>query len=417
MRCATKPEQVNNSLPGKPNVVFILANHLSAKDLGCYGQKNILTPNIDSLAALGTRFNNYRVVNEINIVNREIVLFGDINANTVNPNPAVNHDVPKDTLNSLAQIFKSAGYATGIYGIWGFGGLDHGLLPEHGGFNDFVGYYTMEEAKNTFPEYLFCDKEKIQLGNVSRTGDIDRNMAGAYSSDKIDYSNDIFFREAIRFIKTNKDTSFFLFLPFAMPQANPLAPEGLEYEVPDLSPYNHKSWSEKEKAYAAMVTRLDIYIGKIRDQLIKSGIDKNTLVIFTATSPALPHVRDKNQVIKKQPKPGADVKQHKVPLLVVWPNVITSKAASNYSCSTYDIYPTILDLAGLGSSFKGPGNSLLPELLKRGNPIQLYINKLQVTIKLVVEPFFFKSRSIHCTPETKIEQGCLHGIVASEING
>src|SRR5205823_2008475 len=101
------------------------------------------------------------------------------------------------------------------------------------------------------------------------------------ASEKVDYSPDLLAAEALKFIDRSKDGPFFLYLAYTLPHANNEAKQN-GMEVPDLGEYGGKDWPENQKRHAAMITRMDGYIGQVLARLKQYGLEKNTLVIFSS---------------------------------------------------------------------------------------------------------------------------------------
>jgi uncharacterized sulfatase len=101
------------------------------------------------------------------------------------------------------------------------------------------------------------------------------------ASIKREYSNDLFTEKALEFIGDNKDRPFFLYLPYTIPHANNEAGK-TGMEVPSLGIFGEMRWPKSQKAYAAMVTRLDDYVGSILEELRRKNIENNTIVFFSS---------------------------------------------------------------------------------------------------------------------------------------
>jgi arylsulfatase A-like enzyme len=130
----------------RPNIVFILADDLGYGDLGCYGQKQIKTPNLDRLAAHGRRFTQCYAGSTVCAPSRCCLMTGlhtghaRIRGNDLIPLR------PGDV--TVAEILKQAGYATGIFGKWGLGEPDTSGLPNRQGFDEFFGFLNQSHAHN-----------------------------------------------------------------------------------------------------------------------------------------------------------------------------------------------------------------------------------------------------------------------------
>ena len=248
---------VNRSIvqeKAKPNIIFIMADDLGYHDLGCYGQKNISTPNIDKLAEEGLRFTQVYAGSTVCAPSRSTLMTGQhtghtrVRGNFSKVKGLFEQDrVPileEDT--TIAEMLKSSGYVTGITGKWGLGEPGTSGIPNKQGFDEWFGYLNQRNAHSYYPPYLWHNEEK-------------RTLEGNRDSSRQDYSHDLMVTFALDFIERHKDTTFFLYIPFTIPHDL--------YEVPDFSKFEEREWTKEEKIFAAMVERMDSDIGRIMGRL------------------------------------------------------------------------------------------------------------------------------------------------------
>jgi arylsulfatase A len=268
-----------------PNVIFILADDLGYAELGCYGQKRIRTPNIDRMAAKGMRFTNYYAASAVCAPSRCMLLTGKHAGHAAVRNnrevkPEGQHPLPANET-TIAEVLKANGYATAAIGKWGLGPVGSSGDPLRQGFDFFYGYNCQRHAHNHYPTFLYRNdkQEPLEANDGKATGK--------------QYSHDLFEREALAFIDTQKDKPFFLYLTPAIPHLALQVPEDSLEEYAskwDDSPYTGgKGYFPHDKpraAYAAMVTRLDRTVGRIVERLKQHGIDEKTLVVFTSDNGA-----------------------------------------------------------------------------------------------------------------------------------
>ena len=349
-----------------PNIIFILADDLGYGDLGCYGQTEIKTPSLDRMAAEGMLFTQHYAGSTVCAPSRCVLLTGlhtghsRIRGNS----PALMK--PGDI--TVAKILKYAGYVTGAIGKWGVGHPPPLSDPAHNGFDYFFGYLNMVHAHNYYPEFLWRNERKVKLRNVVEY--TKRGYAkgvGGVSTNKLDYSHDFFTKEALEFIDKNKNSPFFLYLPYTIPHANNQAGrKGME--VPDYGIYKDKDWPEPQKGHAAMITRMDRDIGKLLARLKQLRIDKNTLVMFSSDngphkeSGADPDFFDSNgplRGIKRDLYEGGI----RVPLIARWPGKIKAGSVTDHVSAFWDFLPTCANLAGLIPPEAIDGISMLPTLM------------------------------------------------------
>ncbi|MEA1997629.1 MAG: sulfatase-like hydrolase/transferase, partial [Gemmatimonadota bacterium] len=153
--------------PGKPNIIYILADDLGYGDLGCYGQQEIKTPNIDSMAAEGLRFTDHYAGSTVCAPSRCCLMTGLHTGHSYirgnrEVRPMGQEPVPESTL-TVAELLKQAGYTTGLIGKWGLGPPGSEGAPGRQGFDYFFGYLCQRHAHNSYPEFLFRNSEKVPL--------------------------------------------------------------------------------------------------------------------------------------------------------------------------------------------------------------------------------------------------------------
>ena len=260
----------------RPNIVLILADDLGYGDLGCYGQKRILTPNIDRLAAEGRRFTQFYAGSTVCAPSRCVLITG-LHTGHCYIRGNSNHSLRTSDA-TVSQLLKQAGYTTGLFGKWGLGQEGTDGVPTRKGFDRFFGYLDQVHAHNYFPAFLIADESREPLQNiVPGRGPYGSGVA----SKKAQYSADLICDRALQFIDENKGRPFFLEFASTLPHANNESrPNGME--IPDYGPYRDKDWPEPEKGQAAMISRLDSDIGRIVARLHEQGLDRRTIVLVTS---------------------------------------------------------------------------------------------------------------------------------------
>jgi arylsulfatase A-like enzyme len=342
--------------PPRPNILWIMADDLGYGDLGCYGQKRVRTPNIDRLASEGMRFTDCYAGSTVCAPSRCVLMTG---LHTGHARVRGNARVPLEPDDvTIAEMLKSAGYATGIVGKWGLGEPDSTGVPNRQGFDYWFGYLNQHHAHNYYPEYLWRNEEKVPLPNV-----VQDNVA----SKRVVYSADLFTQEAVAFLEQKRTEPFFLYLALTLPHANNEAGK-LGMEVPGDEPYSHESWPQAQKNHAAMITYLDRQVGKVLDVLHERGLDDNTAVFFTSDNGphreggADPEFFDSNgplRGIKRALYEGGI----RVPMIVRWPGKIAAGAVSHQPWAFWDALPTLAGLAGMQVPPGLDGISIVPTLL------------------------------------------------------
>ncbi|MBS1604354.1 MAG: arylsulfatase [Bacteroidetes bacterium] len=334
----------------KPNIVFILADDLGYGDVGYQGQTKIQTPNIDNLARQGMRFMQFYAGATVCAPSRASLLTGYHTGHTpIRGNrgfkPEGQFPLP-DSTTTIATILRQHGYTTGIFGKWGLGYPGSGSTPTTKGFTDFFGYNCQTEAHNYYPDHLWDNDKKIDLPEHP-------------------YSADLIHRHAMQFLKAQHEHPFFLFLAYTIPHAN--------LQGPHDSIYQHYAAQFNEPApaphasFAAMVSRLDHYVGEIVDQLKAQGLDKNTLLIFSSDNgphhegggdPGFFNSSGSLRGIKRDLYEGGI----RVPFIAVWKDRIKAGSINTSPTPFWDLFPTFEELAGIPVTKGIDGLSILPQL-------------------------------------------------------
>ena len=336
--------QVDPAEVPPPNIIAIVADDLGYGDLGCYGQKDILTPSLDRMAAEGMRFTNFYAGSTVCAPSRATLMTGLHTGHTsIRGN---NKLALKSSTVTMADILKSAGYRTGLIGKWGLGDVGSTGEPNLQGFDYFYGYLNQTHAHNYYPEFLFRNRDQVPLGNI--LPEPKREDGAGVAIKKRHYSHDLIAEEALQFV--SKEEPFFLALMFTIPHANNEAlSKGME--VPDYGVYTHKDWTEARKGHAAMISRMDADIGKLLAKLRKIGADDNTVVLFTSDNgphreggydPTSNNSNGLLRGIKRDLYEGGI----RVPLIARWINRIAPGSVSDRIGAFWDLLPTFAEFAG-----------------------------------------------------------------------
>jgi arylsulfatase A-like enzyme len=347
----------------RPNVIWIMADDLGYGDLGCYGQQKIHTPNLDRMAREGQRWTQFYAGDTVCAPSRCVLMTGLHTGHCyIRGNARVNLR-PEDT--TVAEVFKKAGYRTGLIGKWGLGHEGSTGVPTRKGFDSFFGYLDQTHAHNYYPTFLMRNEARVPLRNmVPNEGPVGQGMA----TERVDYSHDLFAAEALKWVEENRADPFFLYLAFTIPHANNEAKQkGME--VPDLGEYADRDWPPNQKAHAAMISRMDRDIGRLFDELKRLKLDNKTLVLFTSDNgphreggndPEFAHSSGPLRGIKRAMYEGGI----RVPFIARWPGHIKASTEADHVGYFADWMPTAAELIGQPSP-QTDGISFLPTLLGR----------------------------------------------------
>ncbi len=331
-----------------PNIVLILADDLGYADIGAYGSKTIPTPHIDALARSGTRFTDAYVTAATCSPSRAGLVTGryqqrfGFEFNT--SGGAMTHRESRGLLPSavtLAEILKQAGYATGMFGKWHLGTRQY-FHPQQRGFDEFYGFlagaHSFFPAKGPEPVY-----RTIMRGNKALT--------------EPEYLTDAIARETAKFIGSNKDRSFFAYVPF-----------NAVHTPIEASPKYQKRFSDekrpKQRDYNAMTSALDDAVGTIMEAVRENGQVKNTLVIFLNDNGGPIYTGVQSNGPLRLGKLFLFEGGIRVPMIISWPGVIKPERVCRGVTSSMDIFPTACTAAGLKlpEALQLDGVNLLPYL-------------------------------------------------------
>ncbi|WP_208419885.1 arylsulfatase [Paraflavitalea devenefica] len=359
----------------KPNIILIVADDLGYGDLHCYGQQKVATPNIDQLAASGMRFTQFYSGTTVCAPSRASLMTGMHTGHTpIRGNrgfkPEGQFPLPDSSL-TIAAVLKKNGYRTAAFGKWGMGYPGSAGEPLKQGIERFYGYNCQSEAHNYYPDHLWDNDKRIDFpGN--RTSD------SMYSGDKIHQA-------AMDFLQQTGDKPFFLFLPYTLPHGDLDVPRDSVYQryvkqfneppLPPGAPSKGRFEPYPHAAFAAMVSRLDRYVGEIYRFVQRSGQADNTLIIFTSDNGPHredggdPELFDGNGIfrgIKRDLYEGGI----RVPFIANWKGKIRAGMVNEQPAAWWDLFPTFQQLANVPVSKNTDGISIVPALT--GKPQQAH---------------------------------------------
>ncbi|HSI62754.1 MAG TPA: arylsulfatase, partial [Candidatus Saccharimonadia bacterium] len=342
------------SAADRPNIIFILADDLAQGDLGCYGQKLIKTPNLDRMAAEGTRFTQAYSGTSVCAPSRSSLMTGlHMGHCPIRANREIGKEgqmpLPQGTV-TVAQILKDAGYATACVGKWGMGMFNTSGSPLKLGFEHFFGYNCQRHAHNYFPTYLYNDDQRISLDGKT-------------------YAQEMLARDAERWVASQRSRPFFLFYAITLPHGN--------YQIDSLGEYaQQETWTKQQQTYAAMVTRLDSDVGRLLTTLKALNIENKTLVIIAgdngssfAPDSELGKRFDQNMSGKlrgyKRSLYEGGLRQAAI---ARWTGVVPAGRVSEEPWAFWDFLPTAAELAGadMPQGYQTDGLSLV-SMLKGGS--------------------------------------------------
>ena len=330
----------------RPNIVVILSDDQAWGDLSVNGNVDISTPRIDSLARTGATLDRFFVCPVCSPTRAEFLTgryFGRTGVSGVSEG--------KERLNldetTIAQIFKSAGYATGAFGKW-HNGTQHPYHPNARGFEEFYGFCSGHWGH-------YFDTEMDHNGEIVRGN-------GFIADDLTDH--------AVSFIEQNQKRPFFCYIPYNLPHSPMQVPDRF-YAKFDGATIHQQSVRPKEddqintRAALAMCENIDWNVGRVLDKLETLGLAENTIVVyFSDNGPS--HWRWNGGM--KGKKGSMDEGGVRVPFFIRWPKHVTAGLKIPQIAGAIDLLPTLTDLAKVPLTAPKPldGRSLKSLLTAQG---------------------------------------------------
>jgi arylsulfatase A len=304
-----------------PNVVLIFCDDMGYGDPGCFGSKNP-TPNIDRMAKEGIRFTNFYVAQPICSASRAALMTGCYSnrVGILGALPPGSKVGISDREWTMAQMFKSRGYATAIFGKWHLGDAPQ-FLPTRHGFDEYFGLpYSNDMRPQTspkFPPLPLFDGEKVIQTNPDLS-----TLTTLYTE------------KAVSFIDRHKDGPFFLYVPHAMPHV-PLAVSDKFAGKTGLG------------LYGDVMAEIDWSVGEILGALKRNGLDDRTLVIFLSDNgPWLlfgDHAGSAGPL--REGKTTTFEGGVREPCIMRWPGKIPAGVQTTKWAASFDLLPTFAALA------------------------------------------------------------------------
>lgn len=371
-----------------PNILLIVSDDQGYADLGCFGSQEILTPNLDRLAADGIKLTNFYVSWPACTPSRGSLLTGrypqrngiyDMIRNEApdygKKYTPSEYEVTFERIGGmdkreilLPAMLKPAGYRCAIFGKWDLGSLKR-YLPTARGFDEFYGFV------NTGIDYFTHERYGVpsMYRNESPT-----------VADRGTHCTDLFLREALSFLDRNRSTPFFLYLPFNAPhnasnldpviRSGAQATEEFKRMYPRLrqaaglrestrygKPAKVLNKAARRLEYAACVTQMDAAIGEVLAKIEENGAIEETIVIFFSDNGG-------GGAASNQPLRGSKGDMFeggiRVPAIVRLPGKARAGTSSNLFCSSIDVVPTLLKACGVEKpEVVLDGSDMMPALL------------------------------------------------------
>ena len=369
----------------RPNIIYIMCDDLGYADVGCYGQQYISTPNLDRMAEEGMRFTQAYAGSPVSAPSRACFMtgqhtghtkvrgnkeywnqFGNMSYNGVTEYKVVGQEPYDPNHKIIPEIMKDNGYTTGMFGKWAGGYEGSESTPDKRGIDEYYGYVCQYQAHVYYPNFLNAYSREAGDTEVRREW-LDENLKhaiyGGDYSERPQYSADLIHERAMAWLeKQNPEEKPFLgILTYTLPHAELVQPNDSILQAyqgafcgdgnfSGSGRYNPTNGVHQQ--FAAMVTRLDAYVGEVLALLERKGWDDNTLVIFTSDNgphqeggadPGFFNTERLLQGTKRSTHEGGI----RVPFIAWWPGQVEAGTVNDHQLAFYDLMPTFCDVAGI----------------------------------------------------------------------
>lgn len=341
--------------PSKPNIILIFPDQMRAQALGCMGNSDVLTPNLDKFAKEGVLLKNTFSNTPVSGPARAVMLTGRY----AHQNGLVANDLRlKESELTIAEVLNKYGYTSGFIGKWHLDGgpKDPGYIPpsRRQGFN----YWAANECNHNHFKSIFFKNDSIPV-SIN------------------EFETKAWMDETVEFLNINQESPFFLTIAMGPPH-DPYKAPGKYRNLYDTAKLKMRAnWKPGIKAgskediaqYYGMITAIDAEFGRLLHELEKRGLRENTIVLFISDHGDM--LGSHGRVFKRQPWEESI----NVPGIISWPGKIPQGKTCEALFSTADVLPTLLDFCSVPIPSVVQGNSLKNSiLLNRKGPEAVYLS-------------------------------------------
>ncbi|MCL4203949.1 MAG: sulfatase-like hydrolase/transferase [Pirellulaceae bacterium] len=331
--------------PPRPNLLLLFVDNVGYGDLGCYGNRDAITPRIDRLASEGVRCLDFYIASPSCSPSRGAILTGrHPERNGLNYQMSSNVNARGEGLpvteRILPQYLKPLGYACGAFGKWNIG-FEPGQRPTERGFDEFLGH---QSGNIHYYKHLYHGQNDMRRGTEAV------DLRGQYSTD-------VFADAACDFIGRCADQSWFVYLPFNA--AHFIGPHNVEpgekvqWQAPASALARHgcrPDEPDQRKRFHAVLTALDDAVGRVLDTVDGLGLRERTLVMFISDNGAFMLPGRGLEVQSNAPLRGGGVTVCeggvRVPAVFRWPGHLPAGEVNRVMLSSLDIVPLAMSVAG-----------------------------------------------------------------------
>jgi len=339
----------------RPNIVLFFIDDLGYADLGCYGSEFYETPHLDKLAKAGVKFTASYSANPVCSPTRAALMSGKapqrVGITQWIHQPSDKH-LPLEEI-TVGEAFQEAGYATCYIGKWHLGEKDS-QMPNKQGFDTMIATNRAGQPAS----YFFPYSKKSKRGTYWNVPDLEDGEEGDYLTDKVT-------DKAMNYIAAHKEKPFFMCFSHYAVHTPIRSPDKLvkkyrakvtqQFGDKKLGPikekYNSVSRPRQDSAtYAAMIENLDTNVGRLLAKLEELKLTSDTIVVFTSDNGGHCHLKRSPGYTSNLPLRSGKGWTYeggiRIPTLIAWPGTI-KPAVADTPAITMDMYPTLLDLAGI----------------------------------------------------------------------
>ncbi len=317
-----------------PNIIIVMTDDQGWGDIQSHGNPQIDTPIMDKLADEGARFHRF-FVSPVCAPTRASLLTGRDHLRTGTQWVTYGLENMRADEVTFAEVFKKAGYKTGLFGKW-HNGSHYPMDPIGQGFDTFFGF-KMGHFNNYFDSELEYNGKPVKTEG---------------------FITDVLTDSALSFIERNKEQPFLAYVPYNAPHS--------PFQVPDMyfNKYKQRGLSDKNATVYGMVENVDHNLGRILDKLDELNIAEETIVIFLTDNG--PNGGDRFNGNMKGWKAKVDEGGVRVPFFIRWPGKIKPGTSIKELTAHIDVLPTLVDLAGIKYEEVNPldGKSFAPLLFE-----------------------------------------------------
>ena len=332
----------------QPNILLILTDDQGYGEMSCHGNPVLKTPSLDRLHSESVRLADFHVAPMCTPTRGQLMTGVDCLHNLA-MNVSSGRALLRRDLPTMADLFATGGYSTGIFGKWHLGD-NYPYRPQDRGFHESVWYPSSHIG--SAPDFFGNDYFDDTYWHNGRR----QKFSG--------YTTDVFFSEAMRWMRKQKQSGqlFFCYLPTAAPHGPHFVPA--KY----LEMMTEVGSREQLARYLAMIANIDDNMGRLDAFLRETGLRDNTIVVFLTDNGSTFGPRYFNAGMK-----GGKVTLweggHRVPCFIRWPaGKLRPSGDVAGLAEVQDLLPTLLELAGVKTAAKFDGVSLAGVLRGNGVP-------------------------------------------------